>query len=257
MSKASLLVSASEIGLSLNGRAILQHISFSLKAEQIVTLIGPNGAGKTTLVRLVLGLLKPDTGSVTLKPGLRIGYMPQRIAIDHTIPITVKRFLQLACSTHKTARQPLPQNLLQEIGIEHILNAPLQSISGGEFQRVLLTRSLLNNPELLVLDEPVQGVDINGQETLYRLIRNIRERYHCGILMVSHDLHLVMAATDEVICLNQHICCTGHPESIRQHPEFLKLFGQSAGSFAVYAHHHDHQHDTCGNIVNAHPDTPT
>lgn len=233
------------LSLSLAGRPILQHISFTIRKNEIVTLIGPNGAGKTTLVRLVLGLLKPDVGSIQLDPGLRVAYMPQRLPLDYTIPITVKRFLQLVPGN----RQLDLQAALEETGIVHLLQVPLQSVSGGELQRVLLARCLLHKPQLLVLDEPVQGVDIGGQEALYRLIKRIRDRYQCSILMVSHDLHLVMAATDEVICLNQHICCTGHPESIRQHPEFVKLFGQTAGTFAVYAHHHDHRHDMHGNIV--------
>lgn len=240
-----ILLEVKDLNLSLNGRQIVQHIHFSIGKNRIVTLIGPNGAGKTTLVRLVLGLLRADSGSVYLRPGLRIGYMPQRLQLDYTVPVTVKRFLQLS----PMKQQQDLDAVLQETGIAHLSRMPLQSVSGGELQRVLLARCLLHKPQLLVLDEPVQGVDIGGQEALYKLIKSIRDRYQCSILMVSHDLHLVMAATDEVICLNQHICCTGHPESIRLHPEFVRLFGQTAGAFAVYAHHHDHRHDMHGNIV--------
>ena len=168
---------------------VLSNISLDLKPGEIMTLIGPNGAGKTTLVRIILGLQKPDSGQRTIKRGLRIGYMPQKLYVDNTMPLTVKRFLSLT-------RQPLPdiKNALGRTGVEHVINSPVQSLSGGELQRTLLARALLHKPHLLVLDEPVQGVDVNGQKELYKLITELRNEQGCSVLMVSHDLHLVMAS---------------------------------------------------------------
>lgn len=225
--------------------SILSDIDLSMNKGEIVTLIGPNGAGKTTLVKLVLGLLQPSQGIVSRKKKLRIGYMPQHLHIDPTLPITVKRFLQLA----NTNRSAIEQ-VLQEVGIAELLDRPIQRISGGEMQRVLLARALLRKPELLVLDEPAQGVDINGQNELYQLISTIRDRQGCGVLMVSHDLHLVMAQTDTVICLNHHVCCHGYPEQVSNDPAYRELFGaQQAAALAIYQHHHDHDHDIHGDVI--------
>jgi len=241
-------------------KTILQNIQLSIDPGEIVTVIGPNGAGKSTLVRIIVGLIKPNTGLRKAKPNLRIGYMPQKTHIEPTFPLTVQRFLQL---THKsTSKQTKGRSSsaslsssevleaqLEEVGAAHIINAPLQSLSGGELQRVMLARALLRKPELLVLDEPVQGVDLAGQQALYQLISDIRDRYGCGILMVSHDLHLVMASTDKVICLNQHICCSGHPESVTNDPAYLELFGPNdSQSLALYTHKHDHHHHLDGHI---------
>ena len=176
-----------------------------MSENQIVTLIGPNGAGKTSLVKIVLGLSKPSAGSVKLRKNLRVGYMPQRLHVDNSMPISVQKFLQLAVR----AKPELIEQVLSEVKASQLLHSQIHSLSGGELQRVLLARALIQEPEFLVLDEPVQGVDINGQAELYALISSIRDRHQCGILMVSHDLHLVMSATDEVICLNQHVCCHG------------------------------------------------
>lgn len=230
--------------------SILSDIDLSMNDGEIVTLIGPNGAGKTTLVKLVLGLLQPSQGIVNRKKKLRIGYMPQHLHIDPTLPITVKRFLQLANLNRSAIEQ-----VLQEVGIAELLTRPIQRISGGEMQRVLLARALLREPELLVLDEPAQGIDINGQNELYQMISSIRDRQGCGVLMVSHDLHLVMAQTDTVICLNHHVCCHGYPEQVSNDPAYLELFGaQQAAALAVYQHHHDHDHDIHGDIVCDHKD---
>lgn len=230
---------------------ILEQISLSIEEGQIVTLIGPNGAGKTTLVRIALGLLSPDAGTVYHRPGLRIGYMPQRVHVEPTLPITVDRFLQLA--NHRD--RELMSSTLEDLKIGHLGQQQLAGISGGELQRVLLARALLREPELLVLDEPAQGVDLAGQAELYRLISEISDRQGCGVLMISHDLHLVMSSTDEVICLNHHICCHGKPEHVSTDPAYLSLFGASAASdLAVYTHHHDHDHGIGGDVEEHHHD---
>jgi zinc transport system ATP-binding protein len=245
------LIKARGLDVTRNGRQILQRADLTLQAGKIVTLIGPNGAGKTTLVRAVLGLLKVDDGHIEKIPDLRIGYMPQKLHIDASLPLTVARFLALGGK----ARADLAETL-SLTGIDKLINMPMQSLSGGETQRVLLARALLRDPQLLVLDEPVQGVDITGQSALYALINEIRNRRHCGVLLVSHDLHLVMANTDTVICLNQHVCCEGHPEQVTNDPAYLALFGEAIGAtnppqVAIYTHHHDHQHDTHGNVIHA------
>ncbi len=241
-----LLLDAREISIRLQGRQVLDGVSLTVRRGDIVTLIGPNGAGKTTLVRVILGLLKPQSGQVSLRPGIRIGYMPQRLAISENMPLTVRRFLQLGC---KTCESDL-MKVVGELGIGLLLDHPLQRLSGGEHQRVLLARALLRKPDLLVLDEPVQGVDVTGQAALYGLITQIRDELNCGVLMISHDLHLVMATTDQVLCLNHHVCCSGHPESVSQHPAYLELFGSPASAkLAVYTHHHDHTHDMHDHIA--------
>ncbi|QLC72998.1 zinc ABC transporter ATP-binding protein ZnuC [Pseudomonas sp. LPB0260] len=239
------LIRLDGVGVRFAGQAVLHDVRLSVEPGQIVTLIGPNGAGKTTLVRAVLGLLKPETGSVWRKPKLRIGYMPQKLHVDATLPLSVLRFLRLVPGVDRASAQAA----LAEVGAGQVLDSPLQGISGGELQRVLLARALLRKPELLVLDEPVQGVDVAGQAELYRLITRLRDRHGCGVLMVSHDLHLVMSTTDQVVCLNRHVCCSGHPEQVSFDPAFVELFGQDAKSLAVYHHHHDHEHDLHGAVV--------
>jgi zinc transport system ATP-binding protein len=239
------LIQARDIAVSFNGRQVLQQVSVTIRSGEIVTLIGPNGAGKSTLVRVLLGLTQADSGSIERQRKLRIGYMPQKLHIDANLPITVQRFLRLA-----GARNNAIASALREVGIPHLGQSPLQTISGGELQRVLLARALLRDPQLLVLDEPVQGVDIAGQTELYELIAAIRDRHHCGVLMVSHDLHLVMAKTDTVICLNHHVCCHGHPEQVSTDPAYLELFGaRHSQALAVYQHDHDHDHDIHGDVI--------
>jgi zinc transport system ATP-binding protein len=208
------LIQLEGVAVSFNGQAVLDDVQLSVRPGEIVTLIGPNGAGKTTLVRVVLGLLQPERGSVRRTPRLRIGYMPQKLHVDATLPLSVLRFLRLVPGVDR--KRALAA--LAEVGAEQVIDSPLQSISGGEMQRVLLARALLREPQLLVLDEPVQGVDVAGQAELYRLISRLRERHGCGVLMVSHDLHLVMSATDQVVCLNRHVCCSGHPEQVSGDP---------------------------------------
>lgn len=239
------LTKLSNVTWQQSGNSVLQDISMTIHAGEIVTLIGPNGAGKSSLVNLIVGLLEPTRGEVRRRPRLRIGYMPQHLRFDGTLPLSVRGFLQLAGDD----REALSRSS-SRLGIGHLLDSQLQTLSGGEMQRVLLTRALLRRPELLVLDEPVQGVDIAGQAELYRIISEIKNELGCGVLMVSHDLHLVMAQTDRVVCLNRHICCEGAPENVSKNPEFLQLFGrETATDIAVYTHHHDHEHNLHGDVV--------
>lgn len=241
-----ILLSAAEIQLQFNGRPVLEQVSLELKAGEIVSLIGPNGAGKSTLVRVILGLLQPDSGRLWRRSGLTVGYMPQHLRLAENLPLTVERFLRMARTEHDRKLEAVAE----ELGIVHLLANPMQQLSGGEQQRVLLARALARTPDLLVLDEPVQGVDVTGQAELYHLISRIRDRYHCGVLMVSHDLHLVMATTDQVLCINRHVCCAGHPESVSRHPAYLRLFGAPINDgLALYQHHHDHAHDIHGDVV--------
>ena len=249
MTSRDILIEARDIDLAFAGNTVLSDVHMAVRKREIVTLIGPNGSGKSTLVRLVLGLIEPDRGRVFLKPGLRIGYMPQRLVIDDALPLTVDRFLRLGGTAPRQARL----TVLGEVDAERLAESPIQKISGGEMQRVLLARALLREPDLLVLDEPAQGVDMTGQADLFKLITGIRDRRGCGVLMVSHDLHLVMASTDSVICLNHHVCCTGHPETVTRHPAYIELFGPLASEeLAVYTHQHDHHHAPDGEVVD-HP----
>lgn len=235
-------------GLHVNqgARAILANVDLVVGSGEIVTLIGPNGAGKTTVIRAILGLIAPSAGTVQRRPGLRIGYMPQKLSIDPNLPLPVNRFLALSGRADGGRRRAV----LEEVGAAHVWDTALAEISGGEFQRVLLARALLREPDLLILDEPAQAIDVNGQAALYEMIGTIRDQRTCGILMVSHDLHHVMAATDRVVCINTHLCCAGTPDSVSRDPSYLELFGEHvAASFALYQHHHDHHHDIDGSVV--------
>src|SRR5690606_1691590 len=202
--------------------------------REILTIIGPNGAGKSCLLKLILGLYKSSRGELKRASGLTIGYMPQKLSIDPSLPLSVDRFLRLSNPQDGNAIE----QALARVGARSLRNAPVQRLSGGEFQRVLLARALLRHPDLLVLDEPAQGVDVNGQIELYQLITRLRDRYGCGVLMVSHDLHLVMATTNTVVCLNRHVCCSGRPEQVSADPAFIALFGEQASTLAVYNHQH-------------------
>jgi len=227
-------------------RVILERASLTVGGGEIVTLIGPNGAGKSTLVRIALGLLAADSGTVARAPDLRIGYVPQHAAFDPTLPLNVRRFLDLS---PRPGDVDAAARALTQAGAAELFDAPMQSLSGGEMRRVLLARALLREPNFLILDEPGAGMDVGGQAELYRLFQAIRARRRCAILLVSHDLHMVMAATDRVFCLNRHLCCSGQPEDVRRHPEFVALFGaRAAAELAVYQHHHDHSHDLHGDV---------
>src|SRR5512139_1735478 len=229
-----ILLSLRGVSLSIGATRILDGVDLTVGAGEIVTLIGPNGAGKTTLLRVALGLLRPDAGESTRKPGLRIGYMPQRLTLEPSLPLTVRRFLALA-APDAAARSGA---VLERVGAGRTLGTPIQSISGGEMQRVLLARALLRDPDLLVLDEPTQGVDLGGQEELFALITGIRDERGCGVLMVSHDLHLVMSSTDRVVCLNRSVCCTGAPHAVSDDPAYLRLFPSRLPGLAMYTHRH-------------------
>ena len=250
------LVDVAGAGVRRDGRWLVEGVDLSIRRGEIVTMIGPNGSGKSTTAKLVTGVLRPSVGSVTRKSGLRIGYVPQKLAIDWTMPLTVQRLMSL---TGQYGKDEIAA-ALAATGVAHLAQAEVQHLSGGEFQRALLARAMIRKPDLLVLDEPVQGVDFSGEVALYDLIGHIRDETRCGILLISHDLHVVMAATDTVICLNGHVCCRGTPESVARSPEYLSLFGaRAANALAVYQHHHDHTHlpdgrvlESDGRIVEAH-----
>ncbi|MDY8107599.1 ATP-binding cassette domain-containing protein [Fulvimarina sp. 2208YS6-2-32] len=214
--------------------------------REIVTLIGPNGAGKSTTVKMALGILAPDEGSAERKASLRVGYVPQKFAIDRTLPLTVERFMRL---TQRLTGDEIAEALART-GVSHLSRTQAGNLSGGEFQRVALARAIARKPDLLVLDEPVQGVDLGGEVALYELIQAIRTEIGCAVLLVSHDLHLVMAATDRVLCLNGHVCCHGAPRAVAAMPEYRSLFGaRAAEALAVYEHDHDHVHLPDGQIA--------
>jgi zinc transport system ATP-binding protein len=245
------LVTLEQVSKQYGDTRVLDGVSLTLSPGQIVTLVGPNGAGKTTLAKLAMGLLAPDSGRVHRRPGLRIGYMPQRIRIDDSLPLTVDRFLWLA----EPGRTRDRRAALEKTGVRHLRRRPVQQLSGGEMQRVLLARALLRKPDLLVLDEPAQGVDVAGQNALYELLASVREELHCAILMISHDLHMVMAATDQVVCLHHHVCCHGTPEAVSRDPAFMDMFPGAEASLpnlAFYTHEHDHDHGLHGDVEGGH-----
>lgn len=242
------LVSLSNVGIFRDGKWLVQGVEFDVRRGEIVTLIGPNGSGKSTTAKTVLGVLKPDEGRVRQIPNLRIGYVPQKLAIDWTLPLNVERLMSLTARVSKADAR----KALERVGAAHLLKSEVQHLSGGEFQRVLLARALARKPDLLVLDEPVQGVDFTGEVELYELIADIRKTLQCGILLISHDLHVVMAQTDTVVCLNGHVCCRGTPQSVTQNPEYHRLFGgRAASALAIYQHHHDHKHMEDGRVQHA------
>ncbi|MDQ2066902.1 metal ABC transporter ATP-binding protein [Xinfangfangia sp. CPCC 101601] len=233
------LIEARHLCVRLGGTEILHNITLSLKPCEIVTLVGPNGSGKSTLLRALLGILPAAEGAVVHAPGLRIGYVPQRLQIDRTMPISVRRFLSLP----KRVSDAEAQAVLARVGMAGSEALPMAGLSGGQLQRVLLARALLGQPHLLMLDEPTQGLDQPGEAAFYRLIEEVRVETGVAVLMVSHDLHVVMAASDRVICLNGHVCCEGSPQVVSSAPEYRALFGLGTqGALALYRHEHDHDH---------------
>ena len=234
------LVDIKGLGVSFANDPVLNHVDLSIAKGEIVTIVGPNGSGKSTLLRAIIGVIHPTSGSVTLKPGLRIGYVPQKLQIDSTLPLTARRFLDLPRAVSAKAKT----EALQAAGAELYADRQLSDLSGGQTQRVMLARALLNDPELLILDEATQGLDQQGSAAFYRQIEDVRTRLGCAVLMVSHELHVVMAASDRVICLNGHVCCHGSPEHVASAPEYRALFGTGTqGALALYRHEHDHGHD--------------
>ena len=228
---------------------LIDRVDLAVHRREIVTVVGPNGGGKTTLIKAALGLAPLAAGRVVARPRLRIGYVPQRFAPDPVLPLTVDRFLTLSAPAATAARQAA----LVRVGAAGLASDQIATLSGGELRRVLLARALLREPELLVLDEPVAGVDVAGQPELYDVIAALAQERDLGVLMVSHDMHLVMAASTRVLCLNRHVCCAGQPDAVTRHPEYIALFGSAwVEGLAVYSHHHDHRHDAHGNVVHGH-----
>ncbi len=240
------LVAAEGLRVDLGGRTVLRGVDLEIRSGEIVTLVGPNGSGKSTLARALIGAVAPAAGRVARKRGLRIGYVPQGLALDATMPLTVGRFLALP------DRRPRAETeaALARVGlgaVEGVRARQMTALSGGQFQRVLLARALLSRPDLLILDEPTQGLDQPGTAEFYRLIAELNARLGLAVLMVSHDLHVVMSASDRVICVNGHICCQGAPEVVSSAPEYRALFGLGTeGALALYRHAHDHRHDGTG-----------
>ena len=232
-------------GIRKDGRWLVRNVDLEVARGEIVSLIGPNGSGKSTTVKLSLGIHDPDEGTIERAKTVRTGYVPQRLTVDRTVPLSVRRLIALGGRHSADA----VGTALEAVGIPELADVQVQTLSGGEFQRALLARAIAGKPDLLVLDEPVQGVDFAGEIALYELISKVRDQTGCGVLMVSHDLHVVMAATDKVVCLNGHVCCTGTPQAVASSPEYAQLFGASAaGALAVYQHHHDHTHLPDGRV---------
>ena len=241
-----ILVNVCDLAVTRQGRTLVHDVNLSVARGEIVTLIGPNGSGKSTTIKAILGIVKPSAGSVELAAGIRIGYVPQKLEINQTMPLTVRRFMQLIRRHSSTTLQ----QALDTTRATHLLDREVTHLSGGEFQRVLIARALASEPDILVLDEPVQGVDFNAELEIYQLIGDIRSSLNCGILLVSHDLHIVMAATDTVICLNGHVCCSGTPAAVSSSKEFRDIFGaRGAEALAIYHHHHDHHHAPDGAVI--------
>ncbi len=244
------LVRLDKLGVTLDGRKVLEGVNVEIHAGEIVTIVGPNGSGKSTLLRSIVGAVTPSQGTLYRNPGLRIGYVPQKLAIDTTLPLTVGRFLSLPRRRNKSEIA----EALAQAGCTDLAGQQMTSLSGGQFQRVLLARALLDTPDLLILDEATQGLDQPGSAAFYRRIENVRAELGCAVLMVSHELHVVMAASDRVICLNGHVCCAGAPEQVASAPEYRALFGTGTqGALALYRHEHSHSHDHDHEHDHAHP----
>lgn len=238
-------------GLTLRheGQTALRDVNFTISRGEIVTIVGPNGSGKSSLLRALIGALRPAAGTIHRAPKLRIGYVPQKLQIDATLPLTVRRFINLPRRRSPKALQ----TALETAGVPELADRQMVDLSGGQFQRVLLARALLEKPDLLILDEATQGLDQPGSAAFYRQIEGVRRDLGCAVLMVSHDLHVVMAASDRVLCLNGHVCCEGTPETVADAPEYRALFGSGTqGALALYRHDHDHHHHHHGDAC-AHP----
>ena len=244
MNSKDILVKLNKVGFRQNKKWLVEGVSLEVKKGKIITLIGPNGSGKSTTAKIALGIYKDIEGSVE-KNTNKVGYVPQKITIDWTLPLRVKDFMILT----EVLKEEEIDDALSLTGVMHLKNKNLGNLSGGEFQRVLLARAISKKPELLVLDEPVQGVDYTGEIALYELIKKISDTLNCGILLISHDLHTVMTATDHVVCLNGHVCCSGTPKDVVKNNEYKSLFGDRASQIlSIYEHKHDHVHSNDGDI---------
>jgi len=234
------LLSTNDISVKYGTNIVLRDVSLDINKGEIITIVGPNGSGKTTLVKAIIGAVSPFAGSISLKENLRFGYVPQRLNIDTTLPMTVQRFLNL---TYKISEEDC-LSVLSTAGGPDLLKKQMSNLSGGQLQRVLLARALQGSPELIILDEATQGLDQAGSADFYKQIEMVRNERGCAILMISHELHVVMSASDKVICMNGHICCSGAPEAVAIMPEYHELFGENTdGVLALYRHNHDHKHD--------------
>ena len=237
-----ILIEVEDLSVSYGARTVLSRVSMRVDAGEIVTIVGPNGSGKTSLLRAIIGAVKPAQGHVSKGEGVKIGYVPQKLHIDGTLPITVTRFLKLPNGATNTEIV----NALKQAGVPDLAKAQLSQLSGGQFQRVLLARALIGTPDLLLLDEATQGLDQRGSASFYQQIEQVRQDTGCAVLMISHELHVVMSASDRVICLNGHVCCQGTPAVVASAPEYRALFGTgTGGALALYRHEHDHGHDNC------------
>lgn len=244
MDKNNSLVKLENAGVYRSSKWLVRGISFEINKGQIVTLIGPNGSGKTTTAKMILNILDTDEGMATSNTS-KMAYVPQKINIDWTMPLRVIDFMKITNNLNNTQIT----DSLTMTGVDRLLYNQIHSLSGGEFQRVLIARAIAKKPDLLVLDEPVQGVDFNGEIALYNLIKKISSTLNCGILLISHDMHFVMSTTDHVICLNGHICCSGNPSSVVKNPEYIKLFGEhNSETLSYYQHQHDHSHNNDGSV---------
>ncbi len=242
------LVQLENVGVRRNGNWLVRHVDITVGRGEIITIVGPNGSGKSTTLKALTGIVRATEGRVIRDKGLKIGYVPQKLTLDGTMPLSVRRMMKLA---RNESRDNIDK-LLEQFQIGHLADAQVQSISGGEFQRLLLARAILGRPHLLILDEPSQGVDFSGQIEIYDYIRSYRDDTGAGIVLVSHDLHLVMAATDQVICMNGHVCCKGTPRGVATNPQYLELFGpKAAEALAIYRHRHDHVHLPDGRVRHA------
>lgn len=234
------LITVEDLSVRYGGNTVLRRVDLTVEPGEIVTIVGPNGSGKTSLFKAIIGAVQPVGGRITQRPGLHIGYVPQRLHIDPTLPITVERFMRLLGRVDRAACR----TALQAAGVPDLLKRQMSGLSGGQFQRVLLARALTGKPELLLLDEATQGLDQPGSAAFYRQIEAVRRETGCAVLMISHELHVVMSASDRVICLNGHVCCSGAPEVVASAPEYRALFGTgTGGALALYRHEHDHVHD--------------
>ncbi|MEO0930518.1 MAG: metal ABC transporter ATP-binding protein [Pseudomonadota bacterium] len=234
------LITVNNLSVAYGANTVLRNVALHLEPGEIVTIVGPNGSGKTSLLRTIIGAAEPKKGKITLKPGVKIGYVPQRLHIDPTLPITVERFMRLAGHVSKADCRVA----LDAAGVPDLLKRQMSQLSGGQFQRVMLARALINRPDVLLLDEATQGLDQPGSAAFYQQIEQVRHDTGCAILMISHELHVVMSASDRVICLNGHVCCEGAPAVVASAPEYRALFGTgTGGALALYRHDHDHDHD--------------